>query len=454
MPFLPSPHDELTIKGINFYMAEHPNAPGIPYGQEGRQAVVYQLYAEDDLRALKVFKPRFSVPALVSLADKMAPLAAIPGLQVCQRIVLTPRRHRKLLRQHPELTYAVLMPWVEGPTWYELLLEKRAITSLQSLTIARVFTQMLVLMEEQGVAHCDLSGANLILSPDLDQPTVALVDVEGLYGPGIPQPKILPAGSPGYAHEVASHGLWSPEADRFSGAIMLAEILGWCSSVVRDVAWGENYFLANEVQKDCERYRTLISSVGLQWGDDLAKLLALAWHSDTLAECPTFGQWMVALPDDVPTIVTEDTIKSIFSQELRIESEEDLIVEEVDSTKSNRDRISFEAKEQIHEPSLVSEDGKIFVLGKKTMEIGRPSKYGSPDIDLSELDISFVSSRNHAVIIPAEGNYILKPNNTMNGTFVNSREISSGEDHVLQTGDILEFGYGGVKMTYRLPKGK
>ena len=117
MSFEPKVSQELAIDGVTYRIAEHPAAPGIPYGQEGRQAIVYQLVAESgEKKALKVFKPRYRLPALVSLANRIAPYAELPGLQVCHRTVLIPQCHAPLLRQHMDLTYAVLMPsgW-KGP---------------------------------------------------------------------------------------------------------------------------------------------------------------------------------------------------------------------------------------------------------------------------------------------------------------------------------------------------
>jgi hypothetical protein len=46
MPFRPNVHDEPTIDGITYRIAEHPAAPGMPYGQEGRARIVYQLRRE------------------------------------------------------------------------------------------------------------------------------------------------------------------------------------------------------------------------------------------------------------------------------------------------------------------------------------------------------------------------------------------------------------------------
>ena len=38
MSFQPSPNQKLEIDDGIFNVAEHPSAPGMPYGQEGRQA--------------------------------------------------------------------------------------------------------------------------------------------------------------------------------------------------------------------------------------------------------------------------------------------------------------------------------------------------------------------------------------------------------------------------------
>ena len=310
MPFQPQVNQELDVDDETYHVAEHPAAPEIPYGQEGRQAVVYQLVAGTDRRALKVFKPRYRLPDMVSLADRIAPLAGLQGLRVCQRIVLTPQRHATLLRQHPDLTYAVMMPWVEGPTWMEVLVEQRALSAEESLALARSLAEILAGMEQRRLAHCDLSGPNVMLQALVQhatagwRPSVALVDVEQLYGPALERPELLPGGSPGYAHKTAPDGLWGATADRFAGAVLLGEILGWRDDRVREAAWGENYFDPQEMQRDSERYRTLALVLEERWGDGVGGLFGRAWRSDVLADCATFGEWLVTLPEEVPETVS------------------------------------------------------------------------------------------------------------------------------------------------------
>jgi hypothetical protein len=322
MAFRPNVGDELTLNNATYRIAEHPAAPGIPYGQEGRAGIVYCLERSPlpsgegpGVRAaLKVFRARFRTPALVSQAEKLAAFADLPGLTVCRRTVLTPTRYADLLRREPDLTYAVLMPWIEGPTWTEVMLEKRPLTPQQALDLARAFADILSRMEQNGLAHCDLSGPNVLL-PMLAQQTadrrpqtayspsstVELVDVEGLYAPGLPRPEALPSGSSGYAHRTAREGLWGPTADRFAGAVLLAEMLCWGDESVRQACYGETYFDPAEMPAqggaNPPRYQTLLSALARHYGQPVADLFERAWTSETLADCPTFGEWLVALPE-------------------------------------------------------------------------------------------------------------------------------------------------------------
>jgi len=324
MAFRPNVGDELTLNGVTYRIAEHPAAPGIPYGQEGRAGIVYQLVPADrsagfQPAALKVFRARFRTPALVSQAEKLAAFADLPGLTVCRRTVLTPQRNADLLRREPDLTYAVLMPWIEGPTWVEVMLEKRPLTPQQALDLARAFADILSRMEQNGIAHCDLSGPNVLLPMLANSPLplgegpgvrVELVDVEGLYAPGLPRPEALPSGSSGYAHRTAREGLWGPTADRFAGAVLLAEMLGFCDKGVCQASWGESYFDPQEMQQETPRYRTLVAALERRWGRDVAYLFERAWTSETLADCPTFGEWLVTLPESVSSVQS-----SVFSDQ-------------------------------------------------------------------------------------------------------------------------------------------
>ena len=250
-------------------------------------------------RALKVFKSRFRVPRLVELSDKLASFADIPGLQVCTRTVFTPQDHRTLLVAQPELVYGVLMPWIEGRSWMEMILERQPLSAEDALACANSLVRILVEMEQRGIAHCDLSGPNVSLQRVDQRLQIQLVDVEQLFASNLPRPEDVFAGSPGYAHRHLDGLAWSPVSDRFSGAILLCELLAWSSEEMRETAWSESFFEPTEMQSDCERFEKLRAYLEQSWGTKVSRLFERAWRSDSPEHCPTFGEWQLALPERV-----------------------------------------------------------------------------------------------------------------------------------------------------------
>ncbi|PDW04429.1 hypothetical protein [Candidatus Viridilinea mediisalina] len=322
MPFRPSPGETLTIDGGTYRFMAHPAAPGTVYSQEGRQGVVFQLQASDgQLWALKSFKVPFGGPALVSQAQQLAPLASIAGLEVCARRVLEPGQHDHVLQQHPELKYAALMPWMPGPTWQVVIAQSQTLTHEQSLYFAYHLALLLTTLEEQHLAHCDLSGANLLLpgllAPPL-APPLALVDVEQLYGPHLAQPKPLAPLSLGYNHPAEPHGLWHPSADRFAGAMLLAELLGWCDAPMRALASQTSYFAPEELQQPGQRYDQLHHSLSHHWGPQVAQLFALAWTSATPSDCPSLADWLEALAKATQGSMAASTVVSSAGQATKL----------------------------------------------------------------------------------------------------------------------------------------
>lgn len=287
--FNPEAGTSLTVDKETYHVTEHPTVPDMAYGLQARRATVYQLAAPDGgLYALKVFNPAWRTPHVAN--GQLRSFAHLRGLQVCSRTVLTNEHHAALLRQYADLTYAVLMPWIVGETWQEVMLDKKShFTPELSRALAHALAQILATMEQHHLAHCDLSGANIMVRRTLKQ--VELIDVEDLYAQGLTRPEKLPSGSPGYAHREAHHGLWSANADRFAGAVLLAEILGWCDSDIREKAYGEQYFALDEMQKECERFQLMQKVLREEYGNKIAEAFSSTWHSSTLAECVPFTEW-------------------------------------------------------------------------------------------------------------------------------------------------------------------
>ena len=307
MPFRPNTNDLIAIDGATYRIAEHPAAPGMPYGQTGRRATVYQLRAGDSLRALKVFTPAFRTPRTIENAQRLAPYAPLPGLQAATRTVLTSAVHGGLLQQHPDLEYAVVMPWVAGETWQEIVLNRRVLSPEECRALAASLARILATMERHGLAHCDIAGPNLLITPN--PAAVALVDLEELYAPGLPQPEKLPGGSPGYAHRTAPSGLWSVRADRFAGAILLAEMLAWCDERIRAAASDESFFDPAEVQHPSSRAGLMLTTLRARWGAPFAEAFGEAWNSVSLDDCPPLAGWAELL-DVAPVVAPVLTVRA------------------------------------------------------------------------------------------------------------------------------------------------
>ncbi|UHA72079.1 hypothetical protein [Paenibacillus sp. 481] len=306
MPFQPNVNDELHIGEHSYVVEPHPLSADVPYGQEGRQGTVYRLKSTElaTAWALKVFRPNFRHPALVYQAEQLAPYAKLPGMQVCKRQIMTPQHQFSLISQHPELLYAVLMPWIEGPTWMDVLLDKRPLSRDTTLLIGEAAAMSLATLEQRGMAHGDLSAANVILAGlneanEVEQRgnegIVSFVDVEQMCAPGLYKPEIMPTGTSGYARKSGTAYAWNSMMDRFSGGVMLAEMLAWCDEGVRKAAWGESYFNPELMTLDQERTDILLRALSVHYGETTAFLFQRVWGSTDNTQCPTFGEWAVAL---------------------------------------------------------------------------------------------------------------------------------------------------------------
>ncbi|UPK46333.1 hypothetical protein [Paenibacillus pabuli] len=337
MSFQPNPGDEVVINDIAYTIGQHPAAPGLAYAQAGRQGIVYQLLPRNGsingAKALKVFFPKFRIPAMVYQSEHMESYSELPGLQVCKRDVLTPERNGALIGEHPDLLYAVLMPWVHGLTWFDVISDQKQLTAEESLKLARALAGIGSAMEQRGLAHCDLSAPNVMIPffsevENLKEASaVELVDVEQMYGSRMDRPDALLAGSPGYAaHRTVHSGLWSAYADRFAGAVIIAEMLSWSDAAIVEKAWGESYFDQHEMQTANERYYAMRESLQKRWGSKVSDLFVRAWESHDLSSCPTFGEWFVALAAaDISLACAES-----------VEESEVKVSEQTDTVKANQ----------------------------------------------------------------------------------------------------------------------
>jgi tRNA A-37 threonylcarbamoyl transferase component Bud32 len=286
--------DQLIIDGITYQVCAHPAIPGRPFVQAGSHSHVVQLRTAGGFVALKV-QWQLRDPALVSHAQQLQSLSTIPGLQAARRLVITAANQPSLVAAWPELDYAILMPWLHGPTWQELIRHRRPLSPTQSLNLARALANLLTEIEQRGLAHGDLQPANVML-PGLIDPAatapIALVDLETMHGVGI---RRLPLSTPEgpYQHPVATTGL---AVDRFGGALLILELLGWCDEQVRAASADESFFAPEDLLQPTERFHILRDALAQRWGLGPAQMLERLWQCQTPMACPLLKEWQAILP--------------------------------------------------------------------------------------------------------------------------------------------------------------
>ncbi len=293
--FNPTLKTRLVIEGTEYRFSPHPAAPALVWGQEGRHAIVYRIEpldgggAEREAYALKVFRPAFRHAGLLASAQALRWAHELPGMRVCDQTVITRETHPRLVAEHEDLEYAMVMPWIDGQTWFDYLHKRERLTLDQSRALAESIAWVLYALELNELAHCDLSSGNVIVDPG--QTSVHLVDVEDLYSPWLLPPPQVPIGTPGYQHrEVGELGQWRPTGDRFAGAVLMAEVLAWAHPQVRAAAYGESYFAPEELQQDSERYRLLLKVLKI-YDRAFAEVFEAAWRSSSLEACPSLKTW-------------------------------------------------------------------------------------------------------------------------------------------------------------------
>lgn len=352
---------EICIRNRTYKLAEHPSFSGVPFGQEGRQGTVYKLIDVEDgtAVALKIFRPAFRQPTFRKSLEALHTLSSIPGLAVTKREVLNPEEDTPLLEQNSDLLYSVVMPWVEGKTWSECKLDETVLLQENGFEIAFASAKVLMNLEQEGISHPDLSGANIFVIPDKGEGgsiMIELVDIEDIFAQGMVEPEYEIHGESGYTPKFLQEDfLWDKDSSRFAGAILLSEMLAWHSSQVREISASDSYFEPHELQEQCERYQILHMTLEQSYGIEIAGLFARTWNAESMAECPAFGEWMIALSSYQAQLISRQE-EVLFQKKAKDrESEEiDEVIDEV--TDENFFPFVVEQQGQDEEVNLLTEE--------------------------------------------------------------------------------------------------
>jgi hypothetical protein len=328
--FRPVVDESICIAGKGYLFDAHPaiTVRRQLYIQEGRRARIYRLIEADTGRyhALKEFRLSYHDKAQAAVAAFLEPFAAIAGMTAALRRVITAESDPELFNRFHELQYAVLMPWIgDGTlrTWAEVIAQLqaggRALPRPDAHRLAARLLAVMSELERRGAAHTDISPGNVVCDPQ--KGVVELIDLEELFAPDAPEPAQKNTGSAGYRHRaMPSEGIWAAEADRFSAAVLAAEMLAASDAGLVAKVHEDHFFndpdkgTADNPEGSPEKsdlhdptaptYQAVMSHLQAHW-PAFAALFEKAWLSPTLADAPTFA----ALADALGPAPVEKTFR-------------------------------------------------------------------------------------------------------------------------------------------------
>ena len=301
--FEPRANDRITLFALDFAFEAHRNAqPGIAYAAGGRKAVVYKLSdGARRLHALKVFKTKYRTDAIRASCERLRRFEQMPGLAAAQRRVVLPGSSEAQI--YDALNFAVLMPWVAGKTWFDVLVSGPKngayLEPPKALRLARSFLGVVAGLEREGTAHTDVSPGNVVI--DLKHASAQLLDLEDIFVPTGAKSDIKSYGTSGYSH-AGAESVYCSEGDRYSSAVLAAEMLVMSNDEFARQAGDEGFFGGHCNARDAHaRFEN-----ALPWLQTLAPnyaaLFGQTWQSPSLASCPKIDELLQALPqpDSLP----------------------------------------------------------------------------------------------------------------------------------------------------------
>ena len=259
----------------------------------GRKAKVYRARRSDSDLAIKVFFKRFLDPINVITTMELRRFKHVQGLRVCDREVISEEVAHAL--GEPGLAFAILMPWIVGRPWIDLIASKYAISQRSCFHLAKRMAAILAGLEAEQLAHADISSSNVFIDNLGPQPVVELVDVEDMYHPSFIDVPHVPDGTDGYGHPFnVGRGCRNSYGDRFAGSILLTEMLSWYQPVIRAQAQEESLFTKNELCKNGHKFVAVRDALRA-YSPSVAALFEQAWTSNGLSECPRLADWRAVL---------------------------------------------------------------------------------------------------------------------------------------------------------------
>ena len=268
----------------------------------GKKAKVYRARRGGVDVAVKVFFRKFALDVNLWTTGQLGRFKNVPGLRVCDREVIS--NEVALQIGEPGLAFAILMPWIAGESWIDIIGQERVLSQQDCISLAQRTAAILAGLETWQLAHADISSTNVFIANLGPRPAVELIDVEDMYHPSFIDVPHVPDGTDGYGHPGnTGKGCRNPFGDRFAGSVLLAEMLTWHQRAIREMAEEESLFAKAELCRQGEKYLAVRDALEAH-SPSVAALFERAWTSRGLRGCPSLADWKSAMATVGRTTVT------------------------------------------------------------------------------------------------------------------------------------------------------
>ena len=194
---------------------------------------------------------------------------------------------------------SLLMPKVNGVDWSTLADEVREnriqLDKAQRVALCRGLSESTRILEQQRIAHRDLSSGNVFI--DTNTWTISLIDFDSLYHPSLAMPQATTCGTVGYTPPYAwkSNALdarmtWSAHADRYALALLNTEFLVFQKNAPLSAEGG--MFDQDELRSRSGKSIKLARKALAKDYPAAENLFHEAIHSSHFDQCPSPEDWL------------------------------------------------------------------------------------------------------------------------------------------------------------------
>lgn len=325
--FDPTNQTSITINDTSYEILRLADYATAPKKRKAGRSFVCRLQDQAGKKyALKYYQPNVATVLQghdfkQAFDEQNKVLANIPAFDwTNHRIYIS--ENNPIALQYPNLSHAILMPWISGNmvSAFREQIRTRVIPPLSPATVMRIvksLLQSLVKLEAIGCAHGDICSDNVII---LDDWSVKIIDVDEMYIPNLNPPATLNnfgSGHDGYRFP-DRFSSWAAEADRFSTAMLIAEILTLQNVDAANIGAKESLFTThtpegiNNADEQFINYKDIKAHILNYFDKSYPKcepLLRNVFTALTLNDCPQLSVWLAALvpqPNQTQTISTPD----------------------------------------------------------------------------------------------------------------------------------------------------